>query len=127
MVLLESHPSGHSVIADGVALPSLADEKLQLLVQASSGLIASDDLNELLRRVLGVSRQLIAADAYALWSFDVVTKEWDIASAEGLSPAYLENAAIVLAGTQPGIHGTIVAADVFDEPSLEGRREAYRS
>src|SRR5205085_640251 len=67
------------------------------------------------------------ADAYALWSFDVVTKEWDIASAEGLSPAYLDNAAIVLAGTQPGIHGTIVAADVFDEPSLEGRREAYRS
>src|SRR5437588_8115701 len=127
MVLLDSHASaGHTVFGPDATLPSVAEEKLQFLVQASTELIASDDLDELLRRVLGVSKQLIDADAYALWSFDPDTKRWDIASAEGLSREYLDSAAIVLAGTQPGIHGTIAASDALKEPLLEGRRDAYR-
>src|SRR4051812_6116748 len=105
MVVLESHASAHGVFAGEAPLPSAAEDKLQLLVQASTELIASDDLDELLRRVLRLSRQLIAADAYALWSFDPIAEVWDIASAEGLSATYLESAAIVLAGTQPGLHG----------------------
>src|SRR5439155_16953985 len=61
------------------------EERLTLLVEASGSLIESLELREMLPEILQLSRGLISADAYALWSLDPRTGVWSIASSDGLS------------------------------------------
>jgi PAS domain S-box-containing protein len=66
------------------------ESKLQILFEASATLIGALRTEELLPKVLELARKLNAAQACAIWRQDPETQEWRIASATGLSSAYLD-------------------------------------
>ena len=55
---------------DAIAQHRHAEEQLTLLVEASSSLIESLDLTEMIPRILRMSVRFVKADAYALWSLN---------------------------------------------------------
>lgn len=64
------------------------DRRLTLLVEASQTLLGSPRLSDVLPAILDVSRQLISADAYAVWRFHPQSREWRIVASNGLSAEY---------------------------------------
>jgi GAF domain-containing protein len=123
-------PSAHAATrsaAGGGDSFDVGAEKLMLLVEASGELIGSLDTKQALPRVLDLSRQLIDADAYALWDYDAAAHRWAVVASHGLSPEYLEQSNIAVTDTTPAMHGTIVAPDVNSEPLLSDRVQGYRA
>jgi PAS domain S-box-containing protein len=78
---------------------SLELERLRSLVEASSTLLASLSVEDMLTRVLDLARHSLAADAYALWQFDDVSGRWTIARRHGLSDDYAAASARAISGT----------------------------
>ncbi len=64
--------------------------RLTLLLQTTSHLIKSLDVDELLASVLGLSRELVAADAFAVWRQDAAGV-WSAVSSEGLSEEFISS------------------------------------
>src|SRR5437016_11537117 len=98
---------------------------LELLLEASSALLAAPDLSSVLPRLLGVASELVAAHAHALWRYHGATGEWRILASSNLSESYLRGAAV------PSAPGTALepmfAGDVEQHPLLARRAAAYRA
>lgn len=108
-------------------VPALAgdSESLHLLLQASATLLAKPDLHAVLDRILTLSRDLIHADAYAVWRLDEISDTWRVLASRGLSDAYLEMSSIPATGITELSDEPIVAADVAALPLLEHRLRGY--
>ena len=102
-------------------------ESLHLLLQASATLLAQPDLVTVLDRILAISRELIAADAYAVWRLDESAGTWRVLASRGLSAAYLERSSIAGSGITELSDEPIVASDVHRLPLLEHRRRGYEA
>ncbi|HKU23771.1 MAG TPA: ATP-binding protein [Terriglobales bacterium] len=102
-------------------------ESLHLLLQASATLLAQPELVTVLDRILALSRELIAADAYAVWRLDESAGMWRVLASRGLSAAYLENSSIAGSGIADLSDEPIVATDVHQLPLLEHRRRGYEA
>ena len=100
-------------------------ESLHLLLQASATLLAKPDLHAVLDRILTLSRDLIHADAYAVWRLDESSDTWRVLASRGLSDAYLEMSSIPATGITELSDEPIVAADVAALPLLEHRLRGY--
>jgi PAS domain S-box-containing protein len=74
-------------------------QQLRMLVEASSALLGSESVEEILPRLLELARQTLQADAYALWEHTSSTGEWRVAAHAGLSPEYVESATNAIRGT----------------------------
>jgi signal transduction histidine kinase len=111
----------------GAGVPALASdsESLHLLLQASATLLAKPDLHAVLDRILTLSRDLIRADAYAVWRLDESSDTWRVLASRGLSDAYLEMSSIPATGITELSDEPIVAADVAALPLLEHRLRGY--
>ena len=83
-------------------------ERLRLLLEASSTLLGSLKVDEILPKVLEVARTTLAADAYALWEYDAGEGSWGIAAHAGLSPDYIREASEAIRDN--------VAVVSFEEP-----------
>ena len=122
----EFDASGKPLVASGSASGPLASsDALHFLLQASATLLAKPDLGVVLDRILELSRELIHADAYAVWRLDANLTTWRVLASRGLSPAYLEMSSIPAAGITELTDEPIVATDVHSLPLLEHRRQAY--
>jgi PAS domain S-box-containing protein len=86
--------------------------RLRLLLEASSTLLGSLDVEAMLPEVLELASRTLAADAYALWQTDD-GEHWRVAAHAGLSEEY------VAAATQ-AIQGNTAAVS-FDEPIVAER------
>jgi len=113
--------------AASAGVPKSNSESLHLLLQASATLLAQPDLVTVLDRILAISRELIAADAYAVWRLDESAGMWRVLASRGLSAAYLERSSIVGSGVTELSDEPIVAADVHQLPLLEHRRRGYEA
>ncbi len=102
------------------------EERLRLLVEASSSLSASLDLNDVAAAVLRLSERLIAADAYAVWRHQPASGRWGIVMGAGLSDEYQQKTVEVVARSPRVPEHPVIAEDVLDHPFFEVRREAYR-
>src|SRR5256714_5587977 len=105
-------------------------ERLTLLVEASGTLLGSLRLDDVLSKVLGLARRMLAADAYALWRFHPSEQQWAIESVDGLSEEYQHSASAAIVGnsTTVSLEGPIVAEDVDSTEWLtSAHREAYRA
>ena len=100
-------------------------ESLHLLLQASATLLAKPDLHAVLDRILTLSRDLIHADAYAVWRLDESSDTWRVLASRGLSDAYLEMSSIPATGITELSDEPIIAADVAALPLLEHRLRGY--
>ncbi|HTM90047.1 MAG TPA: GAF domain-containing protein [Terriglobales bacterium] len=113
--------------ATSAGVPKSNSKSLHLLLQASATLLAQPDLVTVLDRILAISRELIAADAYAVWRLDESAGMWRVLASRGLSAAYLERSSIVGSGITELSDEPIVAADVHQLPLLEHRRRGYEA
>ncbi|HEY9807296.1 MAG TPA: GAF domain-containing protein, partial [Candidatus Obscuribacterales bacterium] len=112
---------------EGLQLQQSIEQKLTLLVEASSTLISSLELNALLPKILDLSCNLIAADAYAVWRFHPSLNKWQVVCSAGLSEAY-QQSMIQMTTATPGMPDEpLVVADVEKSPLiLEARKVSYR-
>ena len=118
--------SGKPLAASGSASGPLAgSDALHFLLQASATLLAKPDLEVVLDRILDLSRELIHADAYAVWRLDSEGATWRVLASRGLSSAYLEMSSIPASGIAELTDEPIMATDVHSLPLLEHRRQAY--
>jgi signal transduction histidine kinase/ActR/RegA family two-component response regulator len=123
--MAETKPSGEP--ARHEAVQSDLPQRLLALVAASGSLLGSPRVQDVLPATLRLAGDLVAADAHAVWRYDLEQKSWAIASALGVSESFT-------AEILPS-HGTastassfdpIVAEDVMSMPMLDARRHAYR-
>src|SRR4029079_4276226 len=73
-------------------------ERLRLLLEASSTLLGSLDVDAMLPQLLGRAARTLAADAYALWQYDPTTETWRVGAHAGLSDGYVETAMAAIRG-----------------------------
>ncbi len=100
------------------------EHQLRLLVEASASLSASLDMDAVAGAVLALSRQLVAADAYAVWRYQPASGRWGIALSSGLSEEYRHSTVENLERTPQLPPHPVVAEDIAAIPLLEDRRAA---
>jgi PAS domain S-box-containing protein len=73
-------------------------ERLRLLLETSSTLLGSLDVEAMLPEILELASRTLAADAYALWRKDATDRSWSVAAYAGLSEAYVVGATAAVRG-----------------------------
>ena len=99
--------------------------RLLALMAASGNLLQSPRPSDVVAPTFALARNLVTADAHAMWRHDSRTGSWSVLALEGISRAFA-GAVLALPGaalpTEP-----LVVQDVDAAPLLERRREAYAS
>ena len=104
------------------------EEKLLVLVEASSALIASTDPAQVLRTILELAKRFVRADAYAVWRKQQEGLQWSIVASDGLSPKYSST----VTGDIPSLPHFAVPVEDVENAGLENsaivkhRIAAYR-
>src|ERR1044071_9837535 len=86
--LLEEARAHRDEAEEALAHRRDVEERLRTLVDASSGLLGSPQMEVVLPAVLALSHRLVAADAYAIWRYDVKDAVWAVVASSGLSDEY---------------------------------------
>jgi PAS domain S-box-containing protein len=124
--LYEATRQALQVREQALELHRSVEERLSLLVQASDRLIGSPTLGEVLPSTLSLSRELIAADAYAVWRLDRTQRRWQIVSSSGLSETFQHFVVALNGQTVTELSSPIISEDVYDEPLLAGRIDLHK-
>ena len=90
--------------------------RLRLLLEASSTLLGSLNVEAMLPAILDLSRRTLAADAYAMWQHDEPRDSWSIAIHSGLSDTYVASAERAVQGrpTTVSLTEPMVAEDIAE-------------
>ncbi len=99
-------------------------DPLQILLDASTRLLGKPGVENVLPEILQLSRQVIEADAYAVWRASDGGRTWRIVTAAGLSDAYRKQ---LLSVQSKGLEQTLVVEDVFTHPLLEDWHTSYKA
>jgi len=92
-----------------------------VLLDASAMLLSSLSVEAVLTRIVELARQVIKADAYAVWrTYDA--RRWRVLAASGLSQEYRRE----LVTEQDVVPKFQAIADVTQEPSLATYQDSYR-
>jgi signal transduction histidine kinase len=100
------------------------EDRLSLLVEASSALIASPESSQVLKTILDLSRRFVDADAYAVWREAPDRIQWNILASEGLSEEYVRT---LTPGANTIPRQPFPIEDVQQEPLVHHRAELYRA
>jgi PAS domain S-box-containing protein len=73
-------------------------ERLRLLLEASSTLLGSLDVEAMLPEVLALAGRTLAADAYSVWQYDEASEIWTVGARVGLSDEYVAAAMAAIRG-----------------------------
>jgi PAS domain S-box-containing protein len=89
-------------------------ERLRLLLEASSTLLGSPRIEDVLPSVVDLARRTLEADAYALWRYEAESGQWEIGVHSDLSDDYVETAAALTRDNRAVVsfEEPIVAEDV---------------
>ncbi len=101
------------------------DPAFSILLDATSSLLSSPELSEVLPKLLKLAELLLAADACAVWRKGPEDGAWRILHAMGVSDEYRTQATEGLPGPWR-LNGPLVAGDVDDSSLVAHRRELYR-
>ena len=103
------------------------DRQLTLLIEASGTLLASPESADVLRNILDVAKQFIAADAYSVWRRAPDQQTWQIVAVSGLSEQY-SSVVRDLARSLSLPREPVVIEDTSNLPwILANRTDAYRA
>jgi PAS domain S-box-containing protein len=94
--------------------------RLRLLLEASSTLLGSLDVEAMLPDVLDLAGRTLAADGYAVWLHDEATETWRVGAHSGLSKEYVAAAVAAIRGNMAtvALDAPIVAEDIAETPWL---------
>jgi PAS domain S-box-containing protein len=103
--------------------------RLTLLVEASASLLDTPETESVRSATLGLARQLLIADGYAMWASDAEHGAWHIVRSEGVSAHF---ASRVIASHRGGaapsatpFHGPLAVPDVSAQSLLDEQLAAY--
>jgi PAS domain S-box-containing protein len=116
----------HAAAQEAAEKQQFIQERLTHLVDASAVLLSSLDVGTILPTIIDLAKQVVAADAYAVWCYNHSNGFWRLMSSAGLSEGYIRNAGTILQSTKPAQIPQIIAEDVTEDEALRGRLEAYR-
>jgi PAS domain S-box-containing protein len=108
-------------LLDDAARPYAEDlGRLRLLLEASSRLLGSLDVDAMLPEVLALAGRTLAADAYSVWQYDQSTGIWSVGAYAGLSDEYVATAMGAIRGqtAEVSLDAPIVAEDIEQTPWL---------
>jgi PAS domain S-box-containing protein len=88
--------------------------RLRLLLEASSTLLGSLEVEAMLPEVLALASRTLAADAYSVWQYDAATEIWSVGARAGLSDKYVAAAMGAIRGNAAtvSLDAPIVAEDI---------------
>src|SRR5439155_14047302 len=88
--------------------------RLRLLLEASSRLLGSLEVEEMLPEVLALAGRTLAADAYSVWQYDEGSGIWSVAARSGLSDEYVARAMAAIRGNTATVFldAPIIAEDI---------------
>jgi PAS domain S-box-containing protein len=88
-------------------------DRLRLLLEASSTLLGSLDVEAMLPEILDLANRTLAADAYALWR-KAAHGSWSVAAYSGLPESYVESATEAIRGQGDAVllEEPLVAEDI---------------
>jgi PAS domain S-box-containing protein len=118
---------GHVGSVEDISLRARLRSKLSAMIEASRMLLESPRLGAVLPATLALSKDLIAADGYAVWRLDRAS-DWQIVASSGVSADF----ASTIVRRHPGepvtpipFSGPIAIDDVTQTPMLAERQAAY--
>ena len=104
--------------------------RLLALVSASSRILHSPTVEDVQAATVATARDLLTADAYALWRVDSGSNAWRITRSEGISEEFaarlLQSEQVPHAG-RAAPAGLVALGDIEIEPLAEADRNAYRT
>ena len=110
-----------------VALHRSVEERLAALTEAASTLLSSPQQQTVLSGILDLSRQVLAADAYAAWRVDATLPQWRVVHAVGLSESFQETLTRAPSDARTIPPEPVVISDITALPPLVASRlETYR-
>ena len=80
-----------AAIAEAQAAEAELQKRLLALVGASSSLLASPRVTDVMPATLRLASALVPADGYALWRLDTASRVWSIGGYSGVSPEFASN------------------------------------
>ncbi|HEX8411459.1 MAG TPA: GAF domain-containing protein [Thermoanaerobaculia bacterium] len=101
--------------------------RLGALARVAELLRTSRPTRETLSSVLESMPEIVPADAYAIWRYDVRAEEWHILASAGLSRDYVGHTVAEPHDDGPLLHGPFVVRDVLTSPLLAARRQLYEA
>lgn len=101
------------------------DPAISSLLEATSTLVSSPELSEVLSKILRLAEMLLDADAYAVWHCRANETTWRILYSAGLSDAYTKQTIAAGVDAYPGDQ-PVVIEDVNTVPLVSHRTEMYR-
>jgi PAS domain S-box-containing protein len=106
----------------------LADlhRRLTTLIAASASLLDSPDSTSVQTATIALARELLAADAHAVWRIDGPTGGWHPVGTEGLSAQFATRVISSYRGAAVPFSEPLAFEDVTAAPMLEGQLTAYR-
>lgn len=126
--VLEREKVARASAQDAVEKHRLIHERLTHLIDASAALLSSLQMDTILPLIVGIAKQVVAADAYSVWRYKAAAGLWQLMSAVGLSEEYIQRTGTILDGVAPAdMTRPIVAEDVTRDERLQSRLEAYRA
>jgi PAS domain S-box-containing protein len=102
--------------------------RLTLLVEASASLLDTPETESVRTATLGLARQLLIADGYAMWASDPEHGAWRIVRSEGVSDQFANRVIASPAGSAQGatpFHGPLAVPDVMAQALLAEQLAAY--
>ncbi|MGE0449905.1 MAG: ATP-binding protein [Vicinamibacterales bacterium] len=107
------------------ALAAIDDlqKRLVALTAASGALLRSPQVADVVPAVLSVARDLLAADAYAVWQLQPERGAWQTVASSGLSEGFARTTVPV--APESLLREPVAVPDAEAAPILESRREAY--
>jgi len=103
------------------------DRQLTLLIEASGTLLASPESADVLRNILELAKQFIAADAYSLWRKMPNKENWQIVAMSGLSEQYSSTAEDLARDSHGRPPEPLVIEDIRKLPRMAQRTTAYEA
>ncbi len=123
--LLESERQARAMAEQALARHREIEQKLALLVDASGALLGSLEVRKVYDQTLTVAKQLVAADAYAVWRADASLAEWAIVASDGLSEEYRRNSIFIAKAGQGFVDNIFATEDVAQNRMTLPRAELY--
>jgi PAS domain S-box-containing protein len=119
--------TAHAAAQDAIEKQRLVQERLTYLVDASAALLSTLQVETILPMIIETAKQVVNADAYAVWRYTTSSRLWRVMASAGLSGDYIKNTGSILIGTTPLMIPTVIAEDVTTEDRLQTRLEAYEA
>ena len=121
-----SEATGHTLTAARAEQDDLR-ERLITLAAASTTLLVSPSVEDVLPATLRLAAEMVEADGYAVWRRD--EGAWRMGASQGMSGQFASTFTHLYQRGQPELvpfTAPLFAGDVDQAPLLEGRRDAYR-